>query len=304
MTAILQIKNLTKRYGGLTANNDISFDVAEGEILSVIGPNGAGKSTLFKQIASFVSVTSGEVLFRGKKISDLAPHIVARMGVVRTFQETTIFKSMTVRENIIVAHHLRSKASLFGFFIGSKQARADEAEFGKSADDIVDFLGLQAIRNELASNLPQGHLRALGMAIGLATQPKVLLLDEPFAGMNHDETMKMVASVRRLREGRSPFAAGRDHIHHILQDAGFGPTRAAVHLTWFSFICGMSVALLIRTHKVPYPVLLLGFFVLCMAWYGLSYDRPRAVALLHRLRTRGRVGRREALQPDGNETGR
>ncbi|WP_324307116.1 MraY family glycosyltransferase [Thermomonas sp.] len=114
----------------------------------------------------------------------------------------------------------------------------------------------------------------------------------------------LVVSVRRLREGRSPFAAGRDHIHHILQDAGFGPTRAAVHLTWFSFICGMSVALLIRTHKVPYPVLLLGFFVLCMAWYGLSYDRPRAVALLHRLRTRGRVGRREALQPDGNETGR
>ncbi|SEN51720.1 amino acid/amide ABC transporter ATP-binding protein 1, HAAT family [Pseudorhodobacter antarcticus] len=202
MMPILQIKNLTKRYGGLTANNDISFDVAEGEILSVIGPNGAGKSTLFKQIASFVSVTSGEVLFRGKTISNLAPHVVARMGVVRTFQETTIFKSMTVRENIIVAHHLRSKASLLGFFLGSKLARADEAAFGKSADDIVDFLGLEAIRNELASNLPQGHLRALGMAIGLATGPTVLLLDEPFAGMNHDETMKMVASVRRLRDER------------------------------------------------------------------------------------------------------
>jgi branched-chain amino acid transport system ATP-binding protein len=202
MTPILQIKNLTKRYGGLTANNNISFDVAEGEILSVIGPNGAGKSTLFKQIASFVSATSGEVLFRGQKISDLAPHIVARMGVVRTFQETTIFKSMTVRENIIVAHHLRSKASLLGFFLGSKQAKADEAQFGKSADDIVDFLGLEAIRNELASNLPQGHLRALGMAIGLATGPTVLLLDEPFAGMNHDETMKMVANVRRLRDER------------------------------------------------------------------------------------------------------
>lgn len=202
MSPILQIKGITKRYGGLTANNSISFDVNEGEILSVIGPNGAGKSTLFKLIASFVPVTAGEVLFRGQKISDLAPHKVARMGVVRTFQETTIFKSMTVRENIIVAHHLRSKASLLGFFLGSKQARADEASFGKSADDIVDFLGLQAIRNELASNLPQGHLRALGMAIGLATQPKVLLLDEPFAGMNHDETMKMVTQVRRLRDER------------------------------------------------------------------------------------------------------
>jgi branched-chain amino acid transport system ATP-binding protein len=202
MSPILQIKGLTKQYGGLTANNNISFDVNEGEILSVIGPNGAGKSTLFKLIASFVPATAGEVLFRGEKISDLAPHKVARMGVVRTFQETTIFKSMTVRENIVAAHHLRSKASLLGFFLGSKQARADEAEFGRSADDIVDFLGLQANRNEMASNLPQGHLRALGMAIGLATQPKVLLLDEPFAGMNHDETMKMVTQVRRLRDER------------------------------------------------------------------------------------------------------
>lgn len=202
MTPILQVKGITKRYGGLIANNNISFDVNEGEILSVIGPNGAGKSTLFKLIASFVPASSGEVLFRGQKISDLAPHKVARMGVVRTFQETTIFKSMTVRENIIVAHHLRSKASLLGFFLGSKQARADEGEFGASADDIVDFLGLQAIRDELASNLPQGHLRALGMAIGLATDPAVLLLDEPFAGMNHDETMKMVTQVRRLRDER------------------------------------------------------------------------------------------------------
>lgn len=202
MSPILQIKGITKRYGGLTANNNISFDVSEGEILSVIGPNGAGKSTLFKLIASFVHATSGEVLFRGKKISDLAPHKVARMGVVRTFQETTIFKSMTVRENIIVAHHLRSKATLLGFFLGSKQAKADEAEFGKSADDLIAFLGMTAISGELASNLPQGHLRALGMAIGLATNPTVLLLDEPFAGMNHDETMKMVAQVRRLRDER------------------------------------------------------------------------------------------------------
>lgn len=202
MSPILQIKGITKRYGGLTANNNISFDVNEGEILSVIGPNGAGKSTLFKLIASFVHATSGEVLFRGQKISDLAPHKVARMGVVRTFQETTIFKSMTVRENIVVAHHLRSKASLLGFFLGSKQAKADEAEFGKSADDIIAFLGMDAISGELASNLPQGHLRALGMAIGLATNPTVLLLDEPFAGMNHDETMKMVTQVRRLRDER------------------------------------------------------------------------------------------------------
>jgi branched-chain amino acid transport system ATP-binding protein len=149
-----------------------------------------------------VQTSAGEVLFRGERISDLAPHVVARKGVVRTFQETTIFRSMTVRENIIVSHHLRSRASLLGFFLGTKLAAADEALFAQSADDIIDFLGLHTIRDELASNLPQGHLRALGMAIGLATQPTVLLLDEPFAGMNHDETMHMVQLVRKLREER------------------------------------------------------------------------------------------------------
>jgi branched-chain amino acid transport system ATP-binding protein len=109
---------------------------------------------------------------------------------------------MTVRENIIVSHHLRSNASLWGFFWGSRAARADEADFGASADAIIEFLGLESIRDEMAATLPQGHLRALGMAIGLATDPKVLLLDEPFAGMNHDETMHMVDLVRRLRDER------------------------------------------------------------------------------------------------------
>jgi branched-chain amino acid transport system ATP-binding protein len=122
--------------------------------------------------------------------------------VVRTFQETTIFRSMTVRENVIVAHHLRSKATLAGFFLGTSTARADEVAFGASADEIIGFLGLAPIADETATNLPQGHLRALGMAIGLATNPTVLLLDEPFAGMNHDETMRMVALVRRLRDER------------------------------------------------------------------------------------------------------
>ena len=202
MTKILEVNHVTKRFGGLTAVNDVSFVVNKGEILSVIGPNGAGKSTLFKLISSFLSTSSGDVRLAGERINNLAPHIVARKGVVRTFQETTIFRSMTVRENIIVSHHLRSRSSLWGFFLGSKVAKTDEYSFGQSADNIIDFLGLQAIRNELASTLPQGHLRALGMAIGLATDPKVLLLDEPFAGMNHDETMHMVDLVRRLRDER------------------------------------------------------------------------------------------------------
>ncbi len=200
MTDILQISGLTKRYGGLVAVNDVSFSVRENEILSVIGPNGAGKSTLFKLISSFVKPTHGEVRFRGARISGLAPHKAARMGVVRTFQETTIFKTMSVRDNVIIAHHLRSKANLAGFFFGTATGRRDEEAFGRSADEILDFLGLGAMRHEIASNLPHGHLRALGIAIGLATNPAILLLDEPFAGMNHDETRRAIEIVRGVRE--------------------------------------------------------------------------------------------------------
>jgi branched-chain amino acid transport system ATP-binding protein len=200
MAPIIEVKDLTKRYGGLVAVNDVSFDVQEHEILSIIGPNGAGKSTIFKLISSFVKPTQGRVTFRGEIISGLAPHVVARKGVVRTFQETTIFKGLTARDSVIVAHHLRSRASLPGFYLGTALARRDEAEFGHSSDEILEFLGLGEVKNEIASNLPQGHLRALGIAVGLAADPQVLLLDEPFAGMNHDETNRAVEIVRAVRD--------------------------------------------------------------------------------------------------------
>jgi branched-chain amino acid transport system ATP-binding protein len=197
---ILEVQNLTKRFGGLTAVNEVSFTVQPNEILSVIGPNGAGKSTIFKLISSFEKPTRGEVRFNGEVVSGLAPHTVARKGIVRTFQETTIFKGLTARDSVIVAHHLRSRASLFGFYFRTAAARQDEEAFGRSADEILDFLGLGAVKNELASNLPQGHLRALGIAIGLAANPKILLLDEPFAGMNVDETNRAVEMVRAVRD--------------------------------------------------------------------------------------------------------
>ena len=200
MGDLLEISGLTRRFGGLVAVNDVSFTVREREILSVIGPNGAGKSTLFKLIASFLRPTKGEVLFKGGRISGLAPHIVAHKGVVRTFQETTIFKGMTVRDNVIIAHQLRARASLVSFYCGSRLARQDEEAFARSADEILEFLGIAPIKYQLASNLPHGHLRALGVAIGLATKPTVLLLDEPFAGMNHDETSRAVEMVRRVRD--------------------------------------------------------------------------------------------------------
>jgi branched-chain amino acid transport system ATP-binding protein len=200
MADILEVVGLTKQFGGLVAVNDVSFSVREREIVSVIGPNGAGKSTLFKLIASFLQPTRGEVRFKGDRISGLAPHVAARRGVVRTFQETTVFRNMTVRDNVVTAHHLRSKASLAGFYFGTAAARRDQEAFGRSADDILGFLGLSRIGGELASTLPHGHLRALGIAIGLATDPAVLLLDEPFAGMNHDETRRAVEIVRKVRE--------------------------------------------------------------------------------------------------------
>lgn len=199
MEPLLTVSGLTKRFGGLVAVNDVSFNVNEGEILAVIGPNGAGKSTLFKMIASFTKPTHGEVRFKGNRISGLAPHVVARTGIVRTFQETTIFKGLTVRETVIVAHHLRARAGLLDFFFGTPAALRDERMFGDSADEILEFLGLQHVGNEIASGLPQGHLRGLGIAIGLAADPKVLLLDEPFAGLNRDETRHAVDLIKTVR---------------------------------------------------------------------------------------------------------
>ncbi|TIW20521.1 MAG: ATP-binding cassette domain-containing protein, partial [Mesorhizobium sp.] len=154
MAEMLEVSGITKRFGGLVAVNNVSFSVREKEILSVIGPNGAGKSTLFKLISSFLRPTSGEVRLKGERISGMAPHIAARKGVVRTFQETTIFKNMSVRDNVIIAHHLRSKASLVGFFLGTGTAKADEAAFGASADEILTLLGLASLANETARNLP------------------------------------------------------------------------------------------------------------------------------------------------------
>jgi branched-chain amino acid transport system ATP-binding protein len=198
--SLLRVQDLTKRFGGLVAVNDVSFDVEEGDILSVIGPNGAGKSTLFKLIASFLQPTAGRVLFNGEQISGRKPHAVARKGVVRTFQETTVFKAMTALDNVVVAHHLRLHASVPGVYFATPTARADERRFRDSAAEILDYLGLGHVKDEKARNLPHGYLRALGIALAMAAEPKVLLLDEPFAGMNPDETDRAVEMVRGIRK--------------------------------------------------------------------------------------------------------
>jgi branched-chain amino acid transport system ATP-binding protein len=198
--SLLEVQSLSKRFGGLLAVNAVSFDVKDGEILAVIGPNGAGKSTLFKLITSFLRPSAGRVVFQGEEITRLRPHLVARRGVVRTFQETTIFREMTALQNVVVAHHLRCRATTAGIFFNSPSARADEVAFRASAAEILDYLGLSAARDVEARNLPHGYLRALGIAIAMAAEPKILLLDEPFAGMNPDETERAVEMVRGIRE--------------------------------------------------------------------------------------------------------
>ena len=198
--SFLAIENLTKRFGGLTAVNDISFSVSQGEILSVIGPNGAGKSTLFKLIGSFLKPSSGRVLLDGAVVSGRQPHQVAQAGIVRTFQETTVFKEMTALQNVVVSHQLGLKATPFGAYFSTATARADARSAAESAAEILDYLGLGHVKAELARNLPHGHLRALGIAIALAAKPRVLLLDEPFAGMNPEETDRAVGMVEGIRK--------------------------------------------------------------------------------------------------------
>lgn len=197
---ILQLQGVTKRFGGLVAVDNVTFDVDENKIISVIGPNGAGKSTLFKLITSFLQASAGKVIFRNEDITRLSAHMVARKGVVRTFQETTIFREMTALQNVVVAHHLRSQTSLMGFFFGSRQARLDEAEFRDSSIEILEYLGLGDVQNEVARNLPHGYLRGLGIAVALAANPAVLLLDEPFSGMNPEETDTAVQMVHGIRD--------------------------------------------------------------------------------------------------------
>jgi branched-chain amino acid transport system ATP-binding protein len=198
--SILSVEKLTRRFGGLVAVNDVSFTVEQGEILSIIGPNGAGKSTLFKVIGSFLAPSAGQVVFEGRTISGLKPHDTVRRGLVRTFQETTIFREMTALENVVVAHHIGLRAGVLGVLFATPTARADERAFRDSAAEILDYLGLGTLANEQARNLPHGHLRGLGIAMAMATRPKVLLLDEPFSGMNPEETANAVTMVQGIRE--------------------------------------------------------------------------------------------------------
>ena len=195
--SLLEVRELSRHFGGLAAVNNLSFTVEEGEIHGLIGPNGAGKTTTFNVISGFYRPSAGAVLFGGRSISGLRPSRIAARGVVRTFQATTLFQELSVFENVLIGCHMRSQVGPFSALLGTSRSaeRASEAR----AADILEFMGLGDRRDDETVNLPHGHQRALGIAVALAAEPKLILLDEPFTGMNPEETRRMMELVERVR---------------------------------------------------------------------------------------------------------
>jgi branched-chain amino acid transport system ATP-binding protein len=187
-------------FGGLIAVNDVSFTIPEGSIVSLIGPNGAGKTTFFNVLTGLYKPTTGLVRFEGKDITGLAPHKIAQLGMSRTFQNIRLFGLMTAEENVMVAMHSHMKSSIVGTVLKLPRQRREEREGREEADALLDFVGISHVRGEYARNLSYGDQRRLEVARALALKPRVLLLDEPTAGMNPQESAQFVAFVRRVRD--------------------------------------------------------------------------------------------------------
>lgn len=197
---LLELQKLTKRFGGLTAVCDFDMTVEKGEIVGLIGPNGAGKTTAFNMISGVAKPTSGRVIFKGNDITGHNPEKVARRGIMRTFQATTVFSALTVLDNIRLGSHLLAKIGFFSDLFGTPFEHKREKELFEKAAELANFLGLGDKKNEVARNLSHGHQRALEVAIALAGDPELLLLDEPVAGMSSEETQEMMSLIRSVRE--------------------------------------------------------------------------------------------------------
>ena len=201
---ILEIKDLSKHFGGLAALSNLSFQVEPGEILGLIGPNGSGKTTLFNVISGLFPPTYGRVFFNGGDITGLRPDQAAQRGLVRTFQSTNLFKHKTVLENLVIAHHLQVKSGFLDLLLNSIRAKSDETAARKSSLEILqymDYVGLLPVKDELAQNLPHGYQRALGVAVALAARSRLLLLDEPLTGMNPEESQRFIDMIGGCRSG-------------------------------------------------------------------------------------------------------
>ncbi len=199
--AELVTKSLTKQFGGLVAVNDVSFSIKSGEILGIIGPNGAGKTTFFNICSGIFKPTAGEIIFRGEPITGLLTEKIARKGMARTFQNIQLFKYMTVLENVKIGFHIRTKTTILSAVLRSRRFRQDEKFATEKAAEILERVGLSEFRDTLASNLPYGIQRKVEIARALALDPKILLLDEPAAGMNPSETQELSDFVKKLNAG-------------------------------------------------------------------------------------------------------
>ena len=194
---LLEITELTKHYGGLVAVERFNMSVGEGEIVGLIGPNGAGKSTVFNLVTGVLKPTKGKVIFDEKDVTGQKPHVIAELGIGRAFQLNPLFAGFTVFQNVFASFHLRPKSSLLDAFFNTATYRRNEAYISEQSMEILQLLGLDGVKDELAKNLPHGHQKLLGIARALAVKPKLLLLDEPLAGMNSGEIDFTMEAIRK-----------------------------------------------------------------------------------------------------------
>jgi branched-chain amino acid transport system ATP-binding protein len=192
----LCVDRLTKQFGGLLAVDGVSFDVLKAGVTAVIGPNGAGKTTLFDMISGFAAPTSGRVVFDDEDITGTAPHLIAARGLVRTFQLVQLFSNLSTLENVKIGRHVRTKAGLIAALFRATSAQREERKTKRKARELLDFVGLSAQANVTASALPYGQQRLLEIARALAAEPRLLLMDEPAAGLNHEETARLAQMIR------------------------------------------------------------------------------------------------------------
>jgi branched-chain amino acid transport system ATP-binding protein len=197
---LLEIKNLTKQFGGLLAVNNFDTHVNQGEIVGLIGPNGAGKSTIYNLVTGVYHPTSGKVIFDSRDITKMSPHQVAKLGIGRTFQLNPLFTDFTVLENVTASFYLRPHSNLFDIYFNTPTYKNNEAKIREQSLEILNLVGLEKMKDEYAKNLPHGYQKMLGVARALATQPRLLLLDEPLGGMNPSEIEFSLNSIVKMRE--------------------------------------------------------------------------------------------------------
>jgi branched-chain amino acid transport system ATP-binding protein len=197
---LLETKNLTKHFGGLRALDGIDLRVERERIVSIIGPNGAGKTTFFNCITGMYQPTKGAALFHDRDITGMPPHEITAMGIARTFQNIRLFGGMSCLENVMVAAHCRTRAGVFGAIFRPGKVKKEERDMGYRAMDILKFVGIESKQDELATNLSYGDQRRLEIARALGTEPHLLLLDEPAAGMNPQETGDLMGLIRKIRD--------------------------------------------------------------------------------------------------------